>query len=141
MEKVVTGGCICGGVRYAVSGPLRPVIACHCEQCRRFSGHFVAATATRKQHFQFTQQTSLKWYSYLNGYRQGFCGECGSSLFFEDENGERISIAAGSLDEPQGLTIAAHIYVAEQGDYYCITGSPASAVSMAAGGEHQVALP
>ena len=39
-----TGGCLCGGVRYEVDGPLRDVVACHCSQCRRTSGHFVAAT-------------------------------------------------------------------------------------------------
>ena len=137
MEKTITGGCVCGAVRYQVNGPLRPVIACHCEQCRRFSGHFVAATATRKQHFQWLQDSGLKWYSYLSGYRQGFCAVCGSSLFFEDENGERISIAAGSLDEPQGLVIAAHIFAAEQGDYYALCED----VPVSQDGTHAVTLP
>lgn len=118
MKQVITGGCVCGAVRYQVNGSLRPVIACHCEQCRRFSGHFVAATATRKTYFQLLQADGLKWYSYQSGLRQGFCQECGSSLFFEDEQSARISIAAGSLDQPQGLKIAAHIFAAEAGDYY-----------------------
>ena len=39
-----TSDCLCGVVRYEVRGPLRPVIACHCTQCRRTSGPFVAAT-------------------------------------------------------------------------------------------------
>ncbi|MDQ7071565.1 MAG: hypothetical protein Q9M48_12655 [Rhodobacterales bacterium] len=38
------GGCNCGRVTYRVRGPLRPVIACHCSQCRKASGYFVAAT-------------------------------------------------------------------------------------------------
>ena len=49
MNPAITGGCLCGGVRYAVTGPLRDIIACHCEQCRRSSGHFVAATACRRE--------------------------------------------------------------------------------------------
>lgn len=52
MAKVITGGCPCGGVRYEVRGPLRDVIACHCTQCRRTSGHFVAATACRRALFE-----------------------------------------------------------------------------------------
>ena len=39
-----TGGCLCGSVTYAVSGDLANIVACHCEQCRKTSGHFVAAT-------------------------------------------------------------------------------------------------
>lgn len=133
----ITGGCICGAVRYQVTGALRPVIACHCQQCRRFSGHFVAATATRKAYFQLLQADGLKWYGYQFGLRQGFCQVCGSSLFFEDEQGERISIAAGSLDQAQGLSIAAHIFAAEAGDYYQIEQT----VPVAADGTHAVQLP
>lgn len=137
MTPTVTGGCMCGGVRYAVEGPLRPVIACHCVQCRRSSGHFVAATAVRKSRFTLLQQDSLAWYSAVPGFRRGFCSACGSSLFFEEVGKERISIAAGSLDEPQGLTIAAHIYTAEAGDYYTIEpGVPCSPQ-----GGHSVRLP
>lgn len=48
-----------------------------------------------------------------------------------------MSIAAGTLDQPQGLTIAAHIYAAEAGDYYTIDAS----VPVSVGGDHNVVLP
>jgi len=137
MDSIVTGGCMCGSVRYEARAPLRDIICCHCEQCRRSSGHFVAATAVRKKYFALTASDTLAWYSYIPGLRRGFCNACGLSLFFEDINGERISIAAGTLDKPQGLRIAAHIYAAEKGDYYNINdGAPVSD-----GGEHPVKLP
>ena len=44
-ETIVMGRCACGAVRYRVTGPLRPVVACHRETCRRTSGHLVAATS------------------------------------------------------------------------------------------------
>ena len=137
MEKISTGGCMCGQVRYQVRGALRDVLCCHCEQCRRSSGHFVAATACRKANFQLLQQDTLKWFSIKAGERRGFCDACGSRLFFEALNGERISIAAGTLDQPQGLKIAAHIFAAKAGDYYRIeTGVP-----VAADGTHALPLP
>lgn len=133
----VTGGCACGGVRYAVHGPLRDVIACHCEQCRRTSGHFVAATACKRKYFVLVNQSTLQWYSALPNYRRGFCNHCGSSLFFEEIGGERVSIAAGSLDKNQGLKIAAHIFTAEAGDYYRLDDDvPHSQI-----GENAVELP
>jgi hypothetical protein len=134
---LTTGGCMCGQVRYQVQGALRDIICCHCEQCRRSSGHFVAATACRKANFRLLKQDTLQWFSVKPGERRGFCGACGSSLFFESVNGERISISAGSLDRPQGLKIAAHIYAAEAGDYYQIEAG----VPVAAGGMHAVPLP
>jgi hypothetical protein len=124
-------------VRYEVRGPLRDIIACHCEQCRRTSGHFVAATACRRSVFSLPKSDTLKWFVAVPGFRRGFCSECGSSLFFEEVGGERVSIAAGTLDEPQGLKVAHHIFVAEAGYYYCLEpGVPKSA-----DGTHNVPLP
>jgi hypothetical protein len=137
MSQPITGGCQCGGVRYEVRGKLRDVIACHCTQCRRTSGHFVAATACRRRAFTLVKEDTLKWYAAVPGFRRGFCNECGSSLFFEQDGGDRVSIAAGSLDESQGLKIAAHIFASEAGDYYEIH----SLVPVSQGGNHNVALP
>jgi hypothetical protein len=137
MNQLVTGGCLCGRVRYEVRGQLRDVIACHCAQCRRTSGHFVAATACRRGAFTLVKAETLKWYVAVSGFRRGFCSECGSSLFFEEEGGERVSIAAGSLDQPQGLKIAVHIFASEAGDYYSIETS----VPVSLTGEHNVPLP
>lgn len=121
--NLATGGCMCGGVRYEVVGPLRGIIACHCEQCRRASGNFVTATACRRAAFKLLSSRTLKWYVAIPGFRRGFCGECGSCLFFEEVGGERMSISAGSLDAPQGLRTVAHIFTSEAGDYYDIDPS------------------
>ena len=37
-SPTASGGCLCGGVRYRVQGPLRPILQCHCEMCRRATG-------------------------------------------------------------------------------------------------------
>ena len=137
MNQPISGGCLCGGVRYEVDGKLRSIITCHCEQCRRSSGHFVAATACHRAHFKLVRQDSLAWYSAVPGYRRGFCKVCGSSLFFEEIGGQRVSIAAGSLDAPQGLTVAAQIFTAEAGDYYSLDPQ----VPASPDGTHQVPLP
>ena len=49
----IEGGCECGAVRYRVTGTLRKVVYCHCAQCRRTSGHFVAATACATDNLTF----------------------------------------------------------------------------------------
>lgn len=119
-QNPATGGCICGGVRYEVSdrSKLRPVVACHCEQCRRFSGHIIAASGASHKYFKLLKEDTLRWYTYIPDVNQGFCGECGSSLFFDYPKEERVSIAAGSLDAGSGVEMAAQIYCAEAGSYY-----------------------
>ncbi len=131
-----TGGCLCGAVRYEVTGPLRPVIACHCEQCRRISGHFVAATAARMEHFRLAESAGLHWYQSSPQARRGFCGRCGSSLFWEPADRRHISITAGTLDRPTGLSMAAHLFAGCADDYYRITDD----LPQHEGGEHGVAI-
>ena len=119
-EPEKSGRCLCGAVRYRVRGPLRPVITCHCNQCQRWSGHTVAATAANQEHLQIDGDAQLRWYESSPGIRRGFCGRCGSSLFWDDRRNRQLSIMAGTLDPPSGLETTSHIFVADKGDYYRI---------------------
>lgn len=115
-----TGGCLCGAVRYEVRGPLRPVVACHCGQCRRMSGHFAAATAALRRDLSIRGESALTWYVSSPGVRRGFCSTCGSSLFWDDTERDYMAIFAGSLDKPTGLELVEHIFAEDRGDYYDI---------------------
>jgi hypothetical protein len=116
----VSGSCLCGAVRYRVSGPMRPVVYCHCEQCRRTSGHHVAATACKLDDIVVSEDGSLEWYRSSDVAERGFCARCGSNLFYRPRHREWLSIMAGTLDGPTGLDAAAHIFVDSKPDYYAI---------------------
>lgn len=117
-QKTYTGGCQCGAVTYEIEGPLRPVVGCHCRVCAKTSGNFVTATQGYLRKLKLIRDAGLKWYRSSDLARRGFCRECGGNLFFQRDNNERISIMAGSLDQPTGLRMAAHIYVEDASDYY-----------------------
>lgn len=117
-DEARTGGCVCGGVRFQARGPLREVIACHCEQCRRQSGHFFAATASADADLAITGSDRLTWFSASGKARRGFCSVCGSALFWKRNDSAMTSILAGSFDRPSGLRLSCHIYCTEKGDYY-----------------------
>ncbi len=116
-----TGGCLCGGVRYRVSGKLREVIACHCSQCRRTSGNFVTATNARAADLHLTAEGTLAWYSSSEEAERGFCTRCGGNLFWRRFDSDTISIMAGTLDLPTGVRLARHIFVADKSDYFDLT--------------------
>ena len=115
------GGCLCGGVRYEVHGPLREVIACHCEQCARTSGNFVAASNCASADLTLTANETLRWFRSSNEAERGFCGQCGGNLFWRPLPGDYVSIMAGTLDRPTGLRTVEHIYVGSKSDYYEIS--------------------
>lgn len=110
-----SGACLCGAVTYRVTGPLRPVIGCHCLQCRKTSGHHVAATSAPRGDVEVSGK--VKWFQSSKTARRGFCPVCGSSLFW-DGPGSYLSIFAGTLDKPTGLRLKGHIFCASKGDYY-----------------------
>lgn len=115
-----TGGCLCGAVRFTISGAMRDVVNCHCGQCRRSHGHYAAYAATTSDNLTFTEDRGLKWYQSSDVAWRGFCMECGSSLFWRPVDKPHIAVAAGSLDQPTGLATIGDIFTDDKGDYYTI---------------------
>lgn len=120
---MATGRCLCGAVAYEVTGPLRDVLVCHCEECRRWHGHVSATSAANRSDLVIKEDRGLRWIESPRSEaraRRGFCAECGSSLFWDPPGRETISIAAGTLDGETGLRVVSHWYVSQAGDYYDI---------------------
>jgi len=114
------GRCLCGAVRFAVSGTLREVVSCHCGQCRRSHGHYSAYTAAAQERIAFENDDGLAWFRSSARARRGFCNRCGSSLFWELDDDPVLRIAAGALESPTILTTARHVFVDDKGDYYSL---------------------
>ncbi len=103
---------------------MRPIMACHCSQCRKQSGFYFAATAADDVNLTINE-TSLKWYKASPEAKRGFCGECGSALFWKHQKDSFTSVLAGSIDGSSGLEISEHIFVKDKPDWYEITdGKP-----------------
>jgi hypothetical protein len=98
-----------------VYGPVREILVCHCVECRHWAGRAWAATAAALADLRIEGEVAWRRSprSEWNAER-GNCARCGASLFWHAEDGERMAIGAGTLDDPDGLRVAAHIW-AEQG--------------------------
>ena len=117
-----TGSWLCGAVKVEIHGALRPVIACHCIQCRKQTGTYMSATAASDADLIFTEVRGLKWYRSSPEAQRGFCGECGSVLLWKRDGSSHTSITAGSIDGPTGASLEGHIFCESAGDYYEIAG-------------------
>jgi hypothetical protein len=118
MSGVREGGCLCGAVRYRLKGPLRHFVACHCGQCRKTHGHYPAYTALPSASLALVMADGLRWYRSSDAAERGFCGTCGASLFWRRIGDELVSVAAGTLDDTEGLALAEHIFVSDKAGYY-----------------------
>ena len=118
MTENTKGSCSCGAVSWEVEGEMRPVVACHCTQCRKQTGHYFAATNTSNDNLTITGGDHLTWYEASESAKRGFCKHCGSALFWKPDGRDYTSILAGSIDGDSGLKLREHIFVADKGDYY-----------------------
>jgi hypothetical protein len=118
--NVHRGSCLCGAVRFTVTGNLPPPDACHCHQCRKQSGHYFASTNVPRSALIIEGSDRLTWFASSAKVRRGFCSVCGSTLFWDPVERDWTSFAMGALDTPSHTHLALHIFVADKGDYYDI---------------------
>ena len=117
------GSCLCGAVTFSGRVDNPDVSACHCSQCRRWSGHVWASFLLEDPDVR----GEVRWFRSSDKAERGFCPTCGSVLFWRQDGREGLSVSPGTLDNPTGLRLASHIYVADKGDYYAIAdGVPQS---------------
>lgn len=115
MQKgVISGGCLCGAVRYEGRGQPYNVTHCHCEDCRRSTGAaFVTWASFPRRDFRFVQGKPrvIAWAGRL----RSFCPDCGTSLtFMSGPETEEIDVTVASFDEPECVTPADHVWVCDR---------------------------
>jgi hypothetical protein len=97
---VLTGGCQCGAVRYALYAEPGSADICHCRMCQRAVGNLFMATAgVPRDQFAWTSGEPALFQSSSVAER-GFCPDCGTPLTFRYLARGSISVTLGSLDEP-----------------------------------------
>lgn len=118
----VTGGCLCGKVRYSatVKGGAG---ACHCSMCRRWSsGPYMSAHTQDRVDFEGSE--NIANYASSEWAERGFCKNCGSNLYYhllpraEAPEGEYI-LAAGTVDDQSGFKFEHEVYIDGAPGWYC----------------------
>ncbi len=93
--------------------------ACHCTQCRKHTGHFLAAVNVRREALTIFGSEHVKWYRSSEKVERGFCSTCGSTLFWNPtiDGYKWIAVAMGTFDSPTGVRLSKHTFVGDKGDY------------------------
>ena len=118
---MTTGSCLCGAVRYEISGPYKWMTHCHCSMCRKHHGSLYGTTVgVDKQNFRWLQgESDVVHYRASAAFERPFCGRCGSVL--PDTSGEMAIVPAGALADDFEMKPRAHIFVKSKSPLYDIT--------------------
>jgi hypothetical protein len=111
-----TGGCLCGAIRYQVSGDLVRMAMCHCDDCRRATGSSFATNVFVKEEDLEILQGSPKAFEHPadsgNTMTKEFCGDCGSQLFGHNSTGTGVkALKVGCIDDASFVAPQAEVYI------------------------------
>jgi len=114
-DRPLTGGCLCGAVRFEVTEPLVSAVYCHCTRCQRRTGSAAAASARIVPgSLRIVQGAELvRAYEPPDGFAKDFCGACGSALWARNPADPRhLAVRLGTFDGDPGIRPSARQFVA-----------------------------
>jgi len=123
---MLTGGCLCGGIRIEIDGSLGPIIYCHCSMCRHANGSSFATNASvwTEQFRIVAGRELIKEYESSPGNLRAFCSRCGSPLYGTIKEAPSIRrVRLGTLNSVDRATSVAHIWVGSKSEWFDITDS------------------
>jgi hypothetical protein len=111
----LSGGCLCGAIRYTVTAPVTELRACHCTSCQKASGAGGSVNALLPAaDFRIDQGQPRRFTARADSGRvlhRYFCGDCGSPLYSQrDIAPERVVLRAGTIENLPPVKISAHIW-------------------------------
>ena len=113
----LSGGCLCGAVRFSAAPRDRHVGACHCGMCRRWTaGPFLALECGATLKVEDT--TSLGVYRSSEWAERCFCKQCGTVLFYRLVGKDFHAVSAEGFDDKTGFAFVSQIFVDEKPAYY-----------------------
>ncbi|MDH3690775.1 MAG: GFA family protein [Gammaproteobacteria bacterium] len=109
------GGCLCGDVRFQVTGDPLWIAHCHCDSCRRNTAAVMATfMGVRQNQFIYVKGEPAQYHS-SPGVTRSFCNRCGTPLTYEaDHYKDEVHVNIGSLDSPQDFAPQKHVWVDQQ---------------------------
>ena len=123
-EKIYTGSCLCGAIRYEIHGEIGEVIQCHCKRCRKANGTAFATNAPiQKTDFKIVQgEHLLKKFASTPTTARCFCSECASPIIsIKAETPDTYRLRIGTLDTPLEHKPVMHIFTAYKAEWDTIS--------------------
>ncbi len=115
MTESITGGCLCGKIRYSISQSIQNIVACHCTHCQKASGSGMSHNVTvPTSGFTFTSGQPKVYVDTAdsgNKLYRAFCPDCGSPIYsMREETPEMTIVKVGTLDDSDSMKLVMNIW-------------------------------
>lgn len=117
----ITGGCLCGAVRYKASEPPKSSGYCHCSMCQRWSGSPAWAAVTFPLAALRITRGEPNFYQSSPRVDRGFCSDCGSSLFVRYPETDEYCVSVGTLDDAANARPQRHVGIENQLPWFVLS--------------------
>lgn len=119
---MIKGSCMCGEIKYAITGDIGEITHCHCTTCRKAHGSaFSSVAAVARDDFRFLSGEGLiKCYQSSADKIRCFCSNCGSHICAQREGQAHIILRLGTLDDDPVSRPVNHIWVSQKASWYDI---------------------
>lgn len=121
---MIKGSCLCGEVKYQISGEVGEIVHCHCVTCRKAHGSaFSSVAAVQDSDFVLQGAEHLNRFESSAGKWRYFCRGCGTQIYAKRDGTPHIILRLGSLDDDPGSSEKNHIWTSQQATWYNIEGT------------------
>ena len=124
----MTGGCLCGAVRFTLHQRPKQIDVCHCSMCRKFSGGIELGLDADPSKIDWQGEDNIRVYASSEWAERSFCRICGSGLFWRTrakdwEDEPLFGLCAGAIDDLGDLKLKTEIYIDQKPDGYAFAGN------------------
>ena len=116
-SEPIEGHCLCGAVTVRAVPRRRTVEACHCSMCRRWGGSAYLGVQCGSA-MEISGEEHVVRYRSSEWAERGFCGRCGSNLFFHYLPLDSYGFLAGLFPDTAFEPLAEEIFIDEKPAYY-----------------------
>lgn len=119
--RMICGSCLCGEVKYKISGEVGDISHCHCTTCRKAHGSaFSSVAAVSDDDFILRNKAALSSFESSPGKKRFFCAACGSHIYAKREGSGHVILRLGSLDDDPKAEEKNHIWVSQKASWYSL---------------------
>jgi len=121
---MLSGSCLCGKVKYGISGTVGDIVHCHCKTCRKAHGSaFSSVAAVSNVDFKLLCTENLGCFESSPGKNRYFCSNCGTQIYAKRDGADHVVLRLGSLDDDPKSKEKSHIWIAQKATWYSTKSS------------------
>lgn len=118
---MIAGSCLCGQVKYLITGKVGEIVHCHCSTCRKSHGAaFSSVASVSDDDIKIQGEELLNFYQSSGDKKRYFCSNCGTQIYAKRDDAKHIVLRLGTLDNDPQTIEKSHIWLSQKASWYSL---------------------